>query len=903
MMRGERFYKALLRCYPSAFRNEYGNQMLLMFTEQLDEARQSGGPREQAGLCMSAAWDVVTIAPKEHWHVMTQDIRYALRTMAARPGFTAVAILSLALGIGANTGIFSLWNGVLHSSLPGVSKPEQLVMLSNPNTAGLWHGNDTGDRSWLTYSEFEQLRKYATSFSDMMASQSSLDRWQVRFEGADWEEARGRLVSDGYFQFLGISARMGRVFTNEEGDSRGAVISYNYWQHRFGGSPDILNRTFTLRNAVLTVIGVAPPGFIGETPGQNPDLWIPARLQPSVVPGEDWLHETPPEKVMWLHVFGRLKPGVTPARAEAEANAIFKAGVESFYGVVGSPERRREYLDQRLKLRPGAHGASETRNDFSTSLTVLLGAVGLLLLIACANLANLLLARGAARKAEMALRLSLGASRGRLIRQLVTESLVLAVIGGLSGLAAAWFVHGALVAMIVQSDRNFQMGFALDPLVMAFTMIVTLGAGLLFGLLPAWQVTRTDAGTSLKEQSRSGNGSLGRMRWAQSLVSVQLALSLPLLAGAGLLARTVYNLQHVELGYPTRGLVLAGIDSRVAGYNSERSGILFRELLGRIQRIPGVSAASFSHNGVFTGTNTGGPIEVEGYTPKGSGDRSSGEEMVGAGYFSSLGIPILLGREILESDSATAPKVCVLNEAFAKKFFAGRNPIGMHVTPVDDERRTVYQVVGVAKDAHTSSLRDPVGTRFHIPIAQPHRDNVKRANFLIRTASPKMAVLSSVRREFQRVDPSLPIVYANSIEEQMAPSTAADRTTAQVAIVFGCIALALAAIGLYGVLAYGIARRQSEIAIRIALGAQPGNVIAMVFRETSGVVIAGLILGGGLTYAASRLIASQLFGVAPQDPITLALATGVLVVVALSAVYLPTRKASRLDPMAALRQE
>jgi len=909
MMRARAVYNTLLRCYPAAFRDEYGNQMRLTFAEQLGEARRSGGPRQQAALWIDATVDAFTIAPKEHWNVIFQDLRYALRAMAARPGFTAVAILSLALGIGANSAIFSLWNGLLHSRLPGVYKPEQLVMLTNPDNAGMWHGDSEGERDWLTYAEFEQLRDRAGSFSAMMASQSSLGRWQIRFDGKDFEEACGRLVSGGYFAFLGVNAALGRVFTagDDRADAPFAVISYNYWQRRFGGRVDVLGKTFTVRNAVLTIIGVAPRGFAGESAGEQPDLWIPIHMQPGVAPGEDWLHDTPPEKAMWLHAFGRLKPGVTPARAEAEANAIFKAGLETFYGAVASPERRRELLDQRLKIRPGAQGASDTRGDFSTSLTALLAAVGLLLLIACANLANLLLARGAARRPEMALRLSLGASRGRLIRQLVTESLVLAAMGGLCGLIAAWFVHGALVRMIVESDRNFRMSFGLDPVVLAFTLAVTLAAGLLFGLLPAWQVTRTDSGASLKEQSRGGAGSRGRMLWGRSLVSLQLALSLPLLAGAGLLARTVYNLRHVALGYPTERLLLVGIDSRVAGYNSARSGVLFGELLERIQRIPGVKAASFSHNGVFTGTNSGDPIEVEGYTPKTNNDKGAAWDMVGPGYFSTLGIPMVLGREILASDRSGAPKVCAINEAFAKKFFAGRNPVGLHLTAIDEapggNRRTTYQVVGVARNARTNGLRGRIGPRFYMPITQPDGDNVKRANFLIRAAAENTPVLGVVRQAFQRVDASLPILYARTMEEQMAPWTAPDRTTAQVAVVFGCVALALAAIGLYGVLSYGIARRQREIAIRIALGARASRVIAMILRETSALVIAGLVAGAGLAYAASRWIASQLFGVAPQDPLTLAVAIGLLLAVALSAVYLPARRASRLDPMAALRQE
>jgi predicted permease len=907
MMRAKAVYKALLRCYPAAFRDEYGNQMLLMFAEQLGEARRTGGRLEQAALWVHATLDAVTVAPREHWHVILQDLRYALRTMAARPGFTAVAVLSLALGIGANTAIFSLWNGVLHSSLPAVQKPEQLVMLSNPDASGSWtgrwDGRTDGPRSWLTYGEFEELRDHAEGFSGLMASQSSLNTWQVRFEDGAWEEVRGRLVSGGFFQVLGVGPALGRVFTTAEDrvETPAAVISYDYWQRRFGGRPDVLGKTLILRKAALTIMGVASEGFIGETSGQQPDLWLPLRVQPSVLPGRDRLHDTPPEKAMWLHVFGRLKPGVTLPQAEARANAVFQAGLESFYGTA-SGERRRELLDQRLQIRPGGRGASPTRNEFSHSLTALLAAVGVLLLIACANLANLLLARGATRKPEIALRLSLGASRGRLIRQLLTESLALAAMGGVAAIAVAYGLHGALVRMMAESDPRFGMSFALDPLVLAFVLAATLAAGLSFGVLPAWQVTRTDAGASLKELSRGAIGSPGRMRSAHLLVSLQLALSLPLLVGAGLLARTVYNLQRADLGFPAERLLLVRVDLREAVAEVARRDGVLRELLGQVQRIPGVRAASYSQLGVFSGGNSSATIEVEGHVPTGDHDRGSATDQVGPGYFSTLGVPILRGREILEADGAGVPRVCVINEAFAKRFFDGRSPIGTRIAAIGDDKRTAYQVVGVARNAHTQGLRGEVEPRYYVA-AEQVRFSSDSPTILIRTATTTGPVMAAVRKAIPGVDASVPILSAESIEERMAPLTAQDRTTARLAVVFGCVALALAAIGLYGVLSYGVARRTGEIAIRIALGARPGRVIAMILRETIGLVCVGLALGGGLAYAGSRLIDSRLYGVAPQDPLTLALATGLLLLVALGAAYGPAQRASRLDPMAALRQE
>jgi predicted permease len=902
-MQARTIYRALLHCYPAPFRHEYGDQMYFTFAEQLGEARRTGARFDAAALWMNAVLDTLIVAPREHAHVIHQDLRYALRIMAAQLSFTAVAVLSLALGIGANTAIFSLWNGVLHASLPAVSQPDQLVMLSDPNRSGMWSGHSDGIRAWLTYSEFEQLRDHTDAFSALMASQSSLNTWRIRVESGEWEEARGRLVSGGFFQVLGVRPAIGRTFTaaDDRTENPAAVLSYNYWQRRFGGRSDVLGKTLTIRTTTLTIIGVGPRGFIGETVGQNPDVWLPVRIQPKVLPGRDLLHDSPPEKAMWLHVFGRLKPGVTPAQAEQQANAVFQAGLQSFYGAVA--ERRRDVLDQRLRLQSAASGASAKRIELSQSLTALLAAVGVLLLITCANLANLLLARGAARKPEIALRISLGGSRERIIRQLVTESLALAAIGGVAAIAVAYFMHGALVRMLAESDSRFDVNFALEPRVLAFSLAITVGAALLFGMLPAWQATKTDAAERLKE-SRGTIGSLRQMRSGRFLVSLQLALSFPLLVGAGLLARTVYNLQHADLGFTARQAALVRIDFREAGYQPAHRERVVRELLGHMQLVPGVRAASFSQLGVFSGGESSRTIEVEGYAPTDGKDVESGLDVVGPGYFSTLGIPIRLGRDILESDRGNGTKVCVINEAFAKRFFDRRNPIGMRVVSVgDDENRTPtpYQVVGVASDAHTQTLRDPVVPRYFVAGYQA-LDAVKSPTLLIRTAGDAAAVLPAARRTVEGVDAALPIVSAGSVEQQIAPLTAQDRTTAQLAMVFGGVALTLAAIGLYGVLSYGISRRTGEIAIRIALGAQASRVISMILRETLGLVAAGLVLGALLAYAAAYVIDSRLYGVAPQDPATLWLAAGLLLLVALIASYLPAHRASRVEPIAALRR-
>ena len=394
-------------------------------------------------------------------------------------------------------------------------------MFTNPSMSGMWHGQEDGERTLMTFTEFEQLRDQSDSFSGLIATQSSLDTWQVRL-GDDWERVRGRMVSGEYFRMLGVQPAIGRTFTEADDHTASpyAVLSYDYWRKRFGGREDVLGQTLRFREATLTVIGVAPGGFYGETVGQAPDLWAPVTMQPALLPGEDRLHDSPPEKAMWLHVFGRLKPGVGMAQASSQAQSIFKAGLESFYGA--APEdKRREMLDQLLKVRSAARGASPDRDAFAGSLTVMLAAVGVLMMIACANLASLLLARGTARRPEIALRLSLGASRGRLIRQLVTESLFLALLGAAFGLGAACVLHLGLAKMMASFDSLFQMNFSVDPAVLGFTLAVTIAATMLFGVLPAWQATRTDASTSLKEESRITNAS--GVRWGRFLVILQLA--------------------------------------------------------------------------------------------------------------------------------------------------------------------------------------------------------------------------------------------------------------------------------------------------------------------------------------------------------------------------------------------
>jgi predicted permease len=902
-MQAVTLYRALLRCYPAAFRDEYGEQMLLAFTDQLHDA--PGGVR-RAAVLTGAARDALAVAPQEHWHVFLQDLRYALRTMAARPGFTAVAILSLALGIGANTALFSLWNGVLRAPLPGVQRPEELVMLTDPAAAGAfrgrWDGRTDGARDWVTYREFEELRDSSGIFASVMASQSSLALWQARVD-TGLEEVRGRLVSGAYFQVLGANPVAGRVFTADADrvETPEAVISYSFWQRRFGGRDDVIGRTLTIRNATLSIVGVMAPPFVGETSGQLPDLWVPLRMQLRVMPGSDYLHEAPPDKAMWLHLFGRLKPGVTMAEAQARANAVLQANLIAFYGVAATAERRAEYLDQRLEISQASRGASYNRAELSGALTALLVGVGVLLLIACANLANLLLARGTARRAEMTLRLSLGARRGRLMRQLVTESLVLAVAGGLAAAVVAAALHRALVVMLAEADPAFTLSFTFDTPIALVLAGCTFAAALLFGLLPAWQATATDASSALKEMGRGAVGSPMRARSGRLLVGLQLALSLPLLVGAGLLARTAYNVQRIDLGLHVENLLIARVDLRATIDDAARRDAIRQALLDRIRQAPGVRSATFSQLGLFTGAFSTRTVDVEGYTPSTAHEPETTFDVVGPGYFTTVGTRLVQGRDIQESDTQATPKICVVNETFAGQFFARRNPIGLRVTVIDNAQKTPCLVVGVAQDARTRSPKEAVQPRIFVPGAQQPA-GVASPTFLVRAQSDA-PIAAAVRQAIAEVDANAPLTSIRTARERLAPLTAQDRAIARLALAFGVVALALAAIGLYGVLSFGVARRTSEIAVRIALGARPSRVVAMILGETAGVVALGVLAGGALAYAASRYIAGVLFRVEPRDPATFAGAVAVLLAVAAAAAYVPARRASKLEPVAALRAE
>jgi predicted permease len=903
-MGSDDLYRALLWCYPAQFRHEYGREMTRAFTSQLQDARTQS-VRAVTAVWAGALLDLAPTAIREHLHVMQQDLRHAVRILAATPAFTAVAVLSLALGIGANAAIFSLLDSVLLKTLP-VYHPHELVMLTDPESSGTAIGSGHGDRSLLTYPEFRELQSRTTgSFSALLASDSALKEVQARVGGGDPEPLNIRMVSASYFPALGVAPVLGRSFDGAAEPSPGtapvAVISYDFWQKRFGGNPEVLGTTIALRSGVLSIAGVAPERFFGETVGERPDAWVPLAMQAAVLPGRDWLHDKPGrfEKVMWLHVFGRLRPGVSRDTAQANANVIFQQGLAAYYGTLADPDMRKRFIDQRLVVRDASTGASWIRGDFAEPLVVLLTAAGLVLLIACSNLGNLLLARATSRSREMSVRLALGASRGRVVRQLLTESLCLAAAGGAVGLAAAALMRTALVRLV--SDP-IDVPPTLDMRTLGFVLVLSVVTGLLLGVLPALRTTRTDPLRGLRDHGRGVAGSAAWLRVGRLVVVAQLALSLPLLVGAGLLARTLVNLQHVELGYSRDDVVTVRVDAESAGYDVARNVAAFERLLTGIRALPSVRAATYSNNGLFGGSDNGDQIVVEGYTRKGDGDRGSGYDAVGPGYFSTLGVPILLGREIADTDRPESRQVCVINQTFAKDYFAGRHPIGMHVTQEYGEEKHTYEIVGVAADSRQNTLRAPIDHRFYTPATQPAA-TINAVSFIVRPRGTPASAMADVRRVVQQLEPGMPILSARVLGDAIDRRIGQDRLLARLSIAFGAVAALLVAIGLYGVLSYGVARRTNEIGIRKALGARPATLIAMILRETGWLLGGGLVAGAVVSAASLRLIQSRLYGLSAADPATIATAVAALAAVATLAAWLPAHRASRIDPITALRCE
>jgi predicted permease len=847
-----------------------------------------------------------------------QDLRFALRILAKNPGFTLIAVLTLALGIGANTAIFSFLDSVLLRSLP-VPHPEQLVTLSDPDDHGSSYGSEGGDRSLLAYSEFEYFRDHNEVFSEIFAADSSLPQLEVTVPdrssgtGAQKESARVRLVSGDYFSTLRVTPAAGTFFTREVDGARGgspiAVLSYAFWKQRFGLDPLALGKTLQIHETSFQIVGVTPPGFFGETVGDLPDLWIPMMMQDSIYPGRDLL--TPSKDLtnmhIWLQVMARLKPGVTPEQAKASINVVFKGLLESKVGTSISTDQRRHDLDQRINLQPAARGSSVLREHFGEPLKILMAMVGFVLLIACANVANLLLARGAARQREFAMRIAIGAGRARLIRQLLTEGLLLAVSGAAAGLLLAHWADALLLRMVsgaASGPPSIHLDLQSDARVLGFTLGVTLFTTILFALIPAWYSTRLDLTPVLKsaQSTTSSEGSHRRFPAGKILVVTQVAVSVILLVSAGLFVRSLSRLGEVKLGYSRENLILFRVDAAPAGYKGAAIPRFQLDLLARISAVPGLRGATVSKNGLFSGSESGDPVAVEGYTPKSGEQTNSRMDHVGPGYFSMLGIPILVGREIEIQDSGGSVRAAVINQTFANRFFPNANPIGKHVRDTYPGNPAEMVVVGVVADAKYNSLREKPLPRIYAPLANPMWEN-PAAVYEVRTYADPQAVAAALRQVVQETAPTLPPIELRTMSGLVDDSLETDRFIKQLASAFGLLALLLAAIGLYGLMGYTVSRRTRDIGIRLALGAGQANVLWQVLRETLVLVLMGIFIGVPFALGGTYLVRSMVFGLGFADPVAILFAAILLAIVAALAGFLPAWRASRVDPMVALRYE
>ena len=842
---------------------------------------------------------------------LRQDLTHALRTLRRSPAFAAVAVLALALGIGATTAIFTLINAALLRTLP-VPHPEQLVGIGDPtrvNSASM----GTPRTDLISYPLYVDLRDGNGLVTGLLASGRGgrldviiADSGQPRPGGGEAEHPRGRLVSGNYFAVLGVPAFAGRTLTPEDDGAPGtgavAVISHRYWQRRFDASRGAIGRTISVNGTPVTIIGVAPPSFFGDVVGGSTDMWIPLSMQPLIMPHSGWLRD---RGTSWLLLMGRLAPGVTLAQAKAGFTVLTRQALIAGGREPGSPEVTPGLLRDSVNVFAADKGFSSVREEFRVPLAILMAATGLVLLIVCANVANLMLARAAARETEMTVRLALGAGRLRLARQLLTESAVLGLAAGALGLLLAWWGSALLLRLASPGETPIPLDVRLDLPVLAFTTALSLATAMLLGLVPAARATKVDLASTLRSQGRGalggmlGGGSGRRMNLGKLLVVAQVALSLVLLVGAGLLVRSTKNLQNADAGLARDRLLIVEVDTRAGGYMGTRLLEKCRELAARLAQIPGVSGVTFSENGIFSGTESASTLQVDGFVAKTEEDTVANFDLVGPAYVRTLGARLLRGRDIEERDDVRAPRVALINESMARFYFAGRDPIGQRLQL---DSTTSAEIVGIVADVRDHSLRDDPARRFYLAFNQ-RTDSGGGVNFELRTAGDPARVAALARREVLASDPSLRVLDAEPLTVLMRQSIAQERLLARLAGVAGVMALVLAALGLYGVMTYTIVRRTREFGLRMALGARPSDVTRMVLRETMTLFAVGVALGLPAALGAVRLIESQLVGVGVVDPLTLATALLVLGASAALAGYRPASRAAHVAPQIALRQE
>jgi predicted permease len=846
----------------------------------------------------SAGWE---IALEDLW----QDLRYTLRMLAKSPAFTLVAVMSLALGIGANTAIFSLMDVIMLRSLP-VDDPAQLVLFGHGRIVG--STNSLPNRSWdlFSYPFFRGFRQKNEVFSGVAALDNVEFSTHGLFAGsgqagAGREMLSASLVSGNFFSVLGVIPVGGRVLTDADDGAPGAgtvaVASYAWWQ-RHGADPSMVGKSVHIEGTNYTIVGIAPPGFFGVTVGESPDFWIPLSMEKEISPGWNGLDD---KWFQSLYLIARLKPGMTVTQAAADTNLVFKQLIRSEYlGPSPSQKDLADVTHAQIELTSAARGFSRLRSQFALPLEVLTAIAGLVLLIACANLANLLLARGAARSREFAMRMAIGATRSRIVRQLLTESFLLALLGAAIGVACAWNASHLLLTMASSNPEVQTMHVTPDLRVLAFTLALTVLTALLFGMAPALRATRLDLTGSLK-QGRGIAAPASRVSLARALIVAQIALSLVLLAAAGLFLRSLVNLTKVDTGFNRQNVLLFGMDEYSAGLPLDARLVnLQQQIEDRVRALPGVQADSFScflfNQGMWSDDVS---VQAVPRTPENSQDVLL--NVVGKGFFSTMNLPILAGRGFDATDKIDSPKVALINETMARRFFPGSSPVGHRFGMGGDPSHSGdIQIVGVVKNAKYVALQEEPAAAVYFPYSQHIQYFF---NFEVRYTGDAAQIAPAVRRSIAEVNPNVLVSYVSSLSEQVEQSIANQRLIARLSAFFGLLAAFLVCIGLYGLLSYAVARRTSEIGVRMALGARRSSVQWLILRETLLLVGVGIVIGVPVALEGNQLAVKLLYGLTPTDPDSLLIAVGMLAAVAGMAGYLPARRASLVEPTVALRCE